>query len=182
MNLYGFKRITAGRDKGGYYHELFLRSKRFLSYRIQRLKVKGNGARKPSSPETEPDFYSYPCMPPSQFRKDKNGQHPGAGNPLTSMMAAQSRLGGMPMFDQRGVSLQQLLLAYSGGGPMGGPNVPVGGAFQTPQLFPPMMPGPPPHPMGDRVQPQMFMAPPQPVPPHQQQRMEQPFRPVQKFW
>jgi hypothetical protein len=47
----------AGRDKCGYYHELFLRGKHFLSYRIQRLKIKGKGVRKPSSPETEPDFY-----------------------------------------------------------------------------------------------------------------------------
>jgi hypothetical protein len=47
----------AGRDKCGYYHELFLRSKHFLSHRIQRIKIKGTGARKPSSPETEPNFY-----------------------------------------------------------------------------------------------------------------------------
>jgi hypothetical protein len=53
----------AGRDKGGYYHELFLRSKRFLSHRIQRIKIKGTGARKPSSPETEPNFYNAPFLP-----------------------------------------------------------------------------------------------------------------------
>jgi hypothetical protein len=52
----------AGHDKGGYYHELFLRSKRFLSHRIQRSKVKGTGARKPSSPETEPNFYVAPFL------------------------------------------------------------------------------------------------------------------------
>jgi hypothetical protein len=53
----------AGRDKGAYYHELFLRSKRFLSHRIQRIKIKGTGARKPSSPETEPNFYNAPFLP-----------------------------------------------------------------------------------------------------------------------
>jgi hypothetical protein len=53
----------AGRDKGAYYHELFLRSKRFLSHRIQRVKIKGKGARKPSSPETEPNFFSAPYLP-----------------------------------------------------------------------------------------------------------------------
>jgi hypothetical protein len=53
----------AGQDKGGYYHELFLRSKRFLSHRIQRIKIKGLGARKPSSPETEPNFYNAPHLP-----------------------------------------------------------------------------------------------------------------------
>jgi hypothetical protein len=53
----------AGRDKVGYYHELFLRSKRFLAQRIQRIKIKGEGARKPSSPETEPNFYNVPYLP-----------------------------------------------------------------------------------------------------------------------
>lgn len=53
----------AGRDKGGYFHELFLRKKRFLSTRIQRVKIKGTGARKPSSPETEPDFYNFTYLP-----------------------------------------------------------------------------------------------------------------------
>ena len=105
--MYGFKRITAGRDKGGksmlaqhlhkclneegfnamhyplithhspifayspvftrrapgYYHELFLRNRRFLCLRIQRLKIKGTGVRKPSSPATEPDFYRMSFLP-----------------------------------------------------------------------------------------------------------------------
>lgn len=60
LNLYGFNRLTSGRDKGGYYNELFLRSKRFLCHRIQRIKIKGTGVRKASSPETEPQFYSMP--------------------------------------------------------------------------------------------------------------------------
>ena len=30
LNLYGFTRITKGPDRGGYYHELFLRHKLFL--------------------------------------------------------------------------------------------------------------------------------------------------------
>jgi hypothetical protein len=55
--------IHAGRDKNTYYHERFLRGKRSLSHKIQRIKVKGVGARKASSPETEPDFYSIPFMP-----------------------------------------------------------------------------------------------------------------------
>lgn len=57
LNLYGFRRITAGRDKGGYYHELFLRGRSLLALKMQRTKVKGTGARKPSQPDTEPDFY-----------------------------------------------------------------------------------------------------------------------------
>ena len=58
LNLYGFSRLTKGCDKGGYYHELFLRGKRFLTASIQRTKVKGTGARMASNPDAEPQFYS----------------------------------------------------------------------------------------------------------------------------
>ncbi len=58
LNLYGFSRLTKGCDKGGYYHELFLRGKRFLIPSIPRKKVKGTGARMASNPEAEPQFYS----------------------------------------------------------------------------------------------------------------------------
>jgi hypothetical protein len=58
-----------GPDKGAYYHELFLRGKPFLSRRIQRTKIKGEGARKPSYPEDEPNFYdarNTPYLPPTR--------------------------------------------------------------------------------------------------------------------
>mmetsp|Transcript_28962 Transcript_28962/g.79446 ORF Transcript_28962/g.79446 Transcript_28962/m.79446 type:complete len:431 (+) Transcript_28962:137-1429(+) len=58
LNLYGFQRITTGMDKGGYYHEYFLRGKSFLAYKIQRIKVKGTGVRGKSNPDQEPDFWS----------------------------------------------------------------------------------------------------------------------------
>jgi hypothetical protein len=69
----------AGRDKGGYYHELFLRSKRFLSHRIHRVKIKGEGARKPSSPETEPNFYNAPYLPSARV-PSKNPCYTSVGN------------------------------------------------------------------------------------------------------
>ena len=37
MNLYGFNRITKGSDRGGYYHELFLRHKAFLCGMMVRI-------------------------------------------------------------------------------------------------------------------------------------------------
>jgi len=58
LNLYGFQRLTRGRDRGGYYHELFLRGKVFLSHNIQRVKVKGTGVRARSNPDQEPEFWS----------------------------------------------------------------------------------------------------------------------------
>jgi hypothetical protein len=62
LNLYGFVRLTKGLDKGGYYHELFMRGKLFLANRIKRNKVKGTKIKAVTSPETEPDFYSMPYV------------------------------------------------------------------------------------------------------------------------
>lgn len=61
LNLYGFSRITRkGADRGSYYHEYFLRGKKFLCNSIHRFKVKGTGARRSSNPDAEPDFYNMP--------------------------------------------------------------------------------------------------------------------------
>lgn len=65
LNLYGFNRITAGPDKGSYYHELFLRSKKILCRGIQRMKIKGTGTRMASNPDQEPNFYVMETMPPA---------------------------------------------------------------------------------------------------------------------
>jgi len=62
LNLYGFNRITAGPDKGSYYHEFFLRGKGFLIQNIYRIKVKGTGARLASNPDAEPNFYDMPFL------------------------------------------------------------------------------------------------------------------------
>jgi len=60
LNLYGFSRLTSGKDRGGYYHELFLRGKPFLCKRMMRTRIKGTGIKAASSPQTEPDFYAMP--------------------------------------------------------------------------------------------------------------------------
>jgi len=52
LNLYG------GLDKGGYYHDMFLRGKASLSYDIHRKRVKGTGVRLPTNPDDEPNFYA----------------------------------------------------------------------------------------------------------------------------
>jgi hypothetical protein len=62
LNLYGFNRITKGPDRGSYYHELFLRGKKFLCRDINRMKIKGTGARMASNPEAEPIFYQMPQL------------------------------------------------------------------------------------------------------------------------
>jgi hypothetical protein len=58
LNLYGFSRLTTGPDKGGYYHELFLKGMRWLIQGMTRLKVKGTGVRPKSNPSEEPNFWS----------------------------------------------------------------------------------------------------------------------------
>ena len=41
LNLYDFKRISEGRDKGAYYHELFLQGRTPLCTQMKRAKIKG---------------------------------------------------------------------------------------------------------------------------------------------
>jgi len=62
LNLYGFSRITTGRDRGGYYHEFFLRHKLFLCQEMSRIRIKGTGIKGKASPETEPNFYLMPWI------------------------------------------------------------------------------------------------------------------------
>ncbi|KAL7550596.1 hypothetical protein ACHAWF_013817 [Thalassiosira exigua] len=62
LNLYGFNRLTSGLDKGGYYHEMFLRGKVSLAYDIHRMRVKGTGVRLPTNPDNEPNFYALPPL------------------------------------------------------------------------------------------------------------------------
>lgn len=67
LNLYGFQRLTLGRDRGGYYHELFLRQKEFLARDIKRVQVKGTGVRARSNPDQEPNFWTMKwCEPKNE--------------------------------------------------------------------------------------------------------------------
>ena len=64
LNLYGFKKLTAGPDKGAYYHELFLRGKPSLSRCMSRMRIKGTGCKGASNPGNEPNFYEMPTVIP----------------------------------------------------------------------------------------------------------------------
>ena len=68
LNLYGFTRISSGKDKGAYYHEMFIRGRHLLTNGMIRKKVKGNIIRGKCNPNNEPDFYSMP--PISPLRKE----------------------------------------------------------------------------------------------------------------
>ena len=65
LNLYGFLRLSNGRDSGSYYHELFLRGKPLLAMKMVRTRIKGTKIRASSSPADEPHFYSMPFLGPS---------------------------------------------------------------------------------------------------------------------
>jgi hypothetical protein len=56
LNLYGFKRLTGGLDRGGYYHESFIRGDIDLAYTIRRMRIKGTCVRSPANPHTKPAF------------------------------------------------------------------------------------------------------------------------------
>ena len=57
LHMYGFQRISAGPDKGAYYHECFIRGKPSLCNHMVRKRVNGKGCRQPSNPSKEPNFY-----------------------------------------------------------------------------------------------------------------------------
>ena len=66
LNLYGFRRFSAGADKGSYYHPKFLRGLPWIATTIQRTKVNGRKSRKAGNPEAEPrlDDYKHLREPP----------------------------------------------------------------------------------------------------------------------
>ncbi len=70
LNLYGFQRLTFGRDRGGYYHERFLRHKKFLAHGIKRVQVKGTGVRARSNPDQEPNFWTMKWCDPTVVSTD----------------------------------------------------------------------------------------------------------------
>ena len=53
-NGWGFRRVTQGRDRNSYYHEMFLRG---LPHLCKMMKRPGVAEKKQSDPEHEPDFY-----------------------------------------------------------------------------------------------------------------------------
>lgn len=86
--MYGFRRLTIGKDKGGkscnlcsilfvwllflntmlycvitaYYHALFLRERPDLAKLVFRIRIKGNGTKAAASPETEPNCKCSPAV------------------------------------------------------------------------------------------------------------------------
>jgi HSF-type DNA-binding len=70
LNLYGFRRMTTGKDKGAYFHEHFLRGMRQRVQQMTRQKIKGIKSRKPSLMGAEPNFWQMPRLLPTQNGED----------------------------------------------------------------------------------------------------------------
>ena len=83
LNLYGFSRLTRGRDAGGYYHELFLRGKPYLTRRMVRTKIKGTGYKAASNPAMEPDFYHMSPVGPGYDEPTNNQSNISFSNSYT---------------------------------------------------------------------------------------------------
>lgn len=67
LNLYGFVRLLGkGPDKGGYFHEMFLRGKPNLSSNITRMRIKGPESRVSPDPEKEPRLSSMKPIPDTE--------------------------------------------------------------------------------------------------------------------
>ena len=62
-NLYGFRRLTKASgeiSRQAVYHELFLRGKEFLTYRMKRKKVNGNVVKPANKFDSEPKLFDMP--------------------------------------------------------------------------------------------------------------------------
>jgi hypothetical protein len=94
LNLYGFCRLTRGRDSGGYYHELFLRGKISLARKMQRTKIKGTKFKAASNPDQEPNFYAMPPVGPqfSQPPMVSDDSSADESHFAPTMMGAMSQL------------------------------------------------------------------------------------------
>jgi HSF-type DNA-binding len=74
LYLYGFQRLTRGRDRGCYYHECFLRGRVDLARDMHRVVVKGTVIKAATNPDQEPNLYSLPTLPTELSREnDTNG-------------------------------------------------------------------------------------------------------------
>jgi HSF-type DNA-binding len=79
---YGFRRLTSSRDKGGYYHEFFLRDRPHLVRYVERVRGVHSGVRTIGS-GPEPDFYLLPFVGP--LNHEGTAQHAvGLNNPSLS--------------------------------------------------------------------------------------------------
>jgi hypothetical protein len=84
INLYGFTRLWRGKDRGGYYHEYFLRSRPHLLRFVRRIGKKASRAS--ANPDTEPNFYGMAPIQPSLTQLERKELR-DASEPATQPVA-----------------------------------------------------------------------------------------------
>jgi len=57
LNMWGFKRITKGPDRGAYYHQFFLKGMLNLVAKMRHMKSQSRGEMSLANPKGEPNFY-----------------------------------------------------------------------------------------------------------------------------
>lgn len=116
LNLYGFKRITKGKDRTAYYHELFLRGRPMLSTKMRRQRIKGVGHKPIPDPDNEPDFYAMePLDPPVQAQADDQLSDAASLSQLSGLQsfAASVQSGGMNSLTTSIPSVQRNDIAHA---------------------------------------------------------------------
>jgi hypothetical protein len=97
LNLYGFRRITEGQDKGGYFHDSFLEGRKSL---IKKIKRKKTSVRAP------PNFFAQSLASGGQPMNGREMHATGSHNLQDSFLGASAAQGG----DGRGGDVNQALL------------------------------------------------------------------------
>jgi hypothetical protein len=85
LNLYGFRRITEGQDKGGYFHDSFLKGRKSL---IKKIKRKKTSVRAP------PNFFAQSLASGGQPMNSREMLATGSHNLQDSLLGASAAQGG----------------------------------------------------------------------------------------
>ncbi|KAL7526337.1 hypothetical protein ACHAXR_001435, partial [Thalassiosira sp. AJA248-18] len=110
LNLWGFKRLTMGRDAGAWYNEFFVRGSQSEMRKMVRIKVKGKSKSKSSYPfadHKEPDFYSIATVLPRSSKPTIESPHDdgdGTEGSLSSNEYADEMELSQPKFEGIGAS------------------------------------------------------------------------------
>ena len=75
-NLYGFRRLTKASgsvSRHAVYHELFLKGREYLAFRMRRTKVNGNGVKPANRFDREPKFFDMPFC--TYFQTSENHEN-----------------------------------------------------------------------------------------------------------
>jgi len=137
LNLYGFRRITDGRDKGGYFHEFFLKGRKGLCKKIKRKKL-SKALITETTPSMDQRGSIFPTNRFTQFSTGNNNSmtnYTDAANLFQLQLLAAAQSGGLGgTTGNAGFAGATSMGGFSGLGSFGG-NMGDTGRFAAQQLF-----------------------------------------------